>query len=108
MRLRYQNVLRKGALFFLMIGTLVFIVYQLTYVHTKQLLLPYLQANKLDLTTKNPDWATFYNKDFYQNQIFLIGERHGIAYSYDALWLMFKQIKAQTNFTYYLLEAPLY
>lgn len=60
------------------------------------------------MTTKNPNWATFYNKDFYQNQIFLIGERHGIAYSYDALWLMFKQIKAQTNFTYYLLEAPLY
>ncbi|MDQ1090553.1 hypothetical protein [Siphonobacter sp. SORGH_AS_1065] len=108
MRFRCQSVLRKGAFFFLLIGVLVFTAYQLTYCQTRKVLLSYLQTNKLDLATQNPDWTTVWDESFYQNQIFLIGERHGIAYSYEALWLMFKQIKAKTNFTYYLLEAPLY
>ena len=81
---------------------------EIVYAQVKKELVPYLKNNRINLDDRHPDWECVFNADFYQNQIFLVGEHHGIAYSYDALWSLFKQLKVKTNFKYYLLEAPFY
>jgi hypothetical protein len=90
-------------------GLLVFLAYnEITFSQASKELLPYLNENTINLEAENPRWDKLFDSTFYHNQVFLLGERHGIAYSYDALWTVFKHLKERTNFKYYLLEAPLY
>ncbi len=84
-----------------------FLVYnEIASAQMRKKISPYLTANQINL--KTPNLKSLFDSAFYQNQVFLLGERHGIAYSYDALWAVFKHLKERTNFKYYLLEAPLY
>lgn len=46
----------------------------------------------------------FFDKKFYQNDIFLVGEMHGTANSYKVQQLLLDEIKRKTNFTNYLVE----
>jgi hypothetical protein len=84
------------------------IYFEIGYAQSKKELLPYLNNNKIDLTTIAPNWSTVFDENFYQNNVFLVGERHGIDYTYDAVWKLFVHLKEKTNFKYFLLEAPQY
>ncbi len=90
------------------ITSLILISNEILYAQIKKELRPYLIKNKLEIETSCPDWSNFFYDDFYQNNIFLVGERHGVAYTYDAVYKIFCQIKEKTNFKYFLLEAPFY
>jgi hypothetical protein len=103
-----MNLMQKSMLLAL-IGAVCLTIYQeIGYAQAQKTVLPYLKTNVIDLTSEHPDWEKIANEAFYKNQIFLVGERHGIAYSYDALWSVFTHLKQKTNLNYYLLEAPLY
>ena len=65
----------------------------------------YLQANATDIRDSAVNWETVFDSSFYKNDIFWIGETHAIVNSYDAKWILFKQIHKRTGFKYYLLES---
>lgn len=67
--------------------------------------LKYLKNNSFDLKDSGANWDSFLDSSFYKNNLFWIGETHAIKYSYDANWILFKQIHSKTGFKYYLLEA---
>jgi hypothetical protein len=91
------------------LGAFLLLIYQmLPSALAQKELVPYLKENSISLQSENPAWNNVFDDTFYQNQVFLLGERHGIAYSYDVLWQFVSHLKAKTNFKYYLLEAPLY
>ena len=65
----------------------------------------YLQTNATDIRDPAVNWEQVFDSSFYKNEIFWIGETHAIVNSYDAKWILFKQIHKRTGFKYYLLES---
>jgi hypothetical protein len=65
----------------------------------------YLKSNFLEITDSVTDWVSVLDSSFYKNDFFWIGETHGIKYSYDAEWILFKKLHEKVRFKYYLLET---
>lgn len=64
----------------------------------------YLADNHEVLSFDKPNNFRFFDKKFYQNDLFLIGEMHGTVNSYKVQQLLLDEIKRKTNFTNYLVE----
>jgi hypothetical protein len=64
----------------------------------------YLKNNSVSIKDTTENWNVVLDSSFYSNNFFWIGEAHGIKYSYDALWILLKQIHKNTGFKYFLLE----
>ncbi len=89
--------------FFLLMMEMVFIVN--LNAQSKKEYMHYLVNNSIDIQVPEPDWNLVFDSSFYRNEIFWVGETHAIKYSYDAKWILFRELHKKTGFRYYLLEA---
>lgn len=64
----------------------------------------YLADNHEVLSFDKPNEFKFFDKNFYANDLFLLGEMHGTANSYRVEKLLVDEFKKKTNFKYYLIE----
>jgi hypothetical protein len=69
--------------------------------NTKQ---QYLADNHEILSFDKPNEFKFFDKNFYANDMFLLGEMHGTANSYRVQQMLADEFKKKTNFKYYLIE----
>jgi hypothetical protein len=65
----------------------------------------YLQAHHASWDGSFSRLQRVFDKSFYSQQVFLIGETHGIQYSYELQIALIRQLKHKTNFRYLLLEV---
>jgi erythromycin esterase-like protein len=64
----------------------------------------YLTENNEVLSFDKPNEFKFFDKNFYSNDIFLLGEMHGTKGSYRLEKILVAELKKKTNFKYYLIE----
>lgn len=67
--------------------------------------LTYLEKNKQEFRKDNSSGFKIFDKNFYNNSMFLIGENHGFVKSHEFELEFIKHLKAKTNFKYYLDES---
>ena len=64
----------------------------------------YLLENYEVLSFDKQNQFKFFDKEFYANQVFLLGEMHGTADSYRVQQLLVDELKKKTDFKYYFIE----
>lgn len=87
---------------------LLFLLPFITACTSQQPLTDYLREHRQVVDTQDEsteELAAFFDSSFFQNRLFLIGERHGMAETYDFEWEVLQLIKERTNFRYYLAET---
>jgi len=95
----------KRLITFLLFGLhLTSAVPQTTY-KTDTIKLNYLITNRINLQDSLINWDLVFDSTFYEKDIYWLGEAHGIKYSYDALWILFKHIHEKVKFRYFLIES---
>ncbi|EMR00881.1 TraB/GumN family protein [Cesiribacter andamanensis] len=65
----------------------------------------YLQANQATWNGRFSGLQRVFDKELYRQQVLLIGETHGIQYSYELQFALIAHLKKKINFTYLLLEV---
>ncbi|MGI8669344.1 MAG: hypothetical protein ACR2J3_05770 [Aridibacter sp.] len=64
----------------------------------------YLAENHEVLSLDKPNDFKLFDKDFYANDLFLLGEMHGTVDSYRVQEILVDELTKKTNFKYYIIE----